>query len=288
MRAPAVAGMFYPGDKLLLKEMIGDCYMHELGPGSLPRLRKKPEAKRSIKGCVLPHAGYPYSGPVAAHVFHRLAADGLPELFVVIGPNHRGRGRSLAVTTDDFRMPLGTVKNASEVTLRLVGGNIKRDADAHSMEHSLEVQLPFIQHLDTSVPVVPVCMGDQSYEAAREVGEAVYEATKGMDIVILASTDFTHCGANYGIPVPPGISAGDYARKCDGPALKKVKEMDPEGLIGTVKSMGISMCGYGPVAAMLTAVKLMGGNQAKLLKYATSYDISPSDSAVGYGGFVIR
>ncbi len=288
MRKPAVAGMFYPGDKLLLKEMIKECYLHELGPGRLPKVSGPKDAKRSIKGAVAPHAGFTFSGPVAAHVFDRIARDGLPELFVIIGPNHRGRGKPLAVTTDDMKMPMGTVRNAVEVSEAIVGGNISRDSEAHASEHSLEVQVPFIQHLGPDIPISLVCMRDQSFAAAREVGEAVHRALQGRDAVVLASTDFTHCGFNYGVPVPPGMSAGEYARKADGPALKKIKEMDPEGLVDTVRSRGISMCGSGPVAAMLVAAGLMGATGASLLKYATSYDIQPSDSAVGYGGWIVR
>jgi AmmeMemoRadiSam system protein B len=288
MRKPAVAGMFYPGDKLLLKEMIKDCYLHELGPGRMPRVTPAGDAKRTIKGAIVPHAGYTYSGPVAAHVFDSIARDGLPELFVVIGPNHRGRGKRLAVTTDDFSMPMGKVRNATDVSERLVVGNISRDSEAHAAEHSLEVQIPFIQHLDPDLPISMVCMRDQSFAAAKEVGEAVHRACQGRDAIILASTDFTHCGSNYGLPVPAGLTAGDYARKQDGAALKKIKEMDPEGLVTIVKENDISMCGSGPVAAMLVAAKLMGATGAKLLKYSTSYDIQPSDSAVGYGGWVIR
>jgi AmmeMemoRadiSam system protein B len=279
--------MFYPGDKMLLREMVTDCYKHELGPGRLPKLAKPGEGARSIRGAVLPHAGFVYSGPVAAHVFSALARDGFPEAFVILGPNHRGRGRPLAVTADDFRMPMGVVKNAKDISEALVGGNIARDSGAHAPEHSLEVQLPFIQHLDPDVPVSFLTMADQSWEAAQEVGEAVYDATKGKDVVVLASTDFTHCGFNYGIPIPAGMSAGQFAKKNDAPAIEKVKEMDPEGLIKTVRSRGISMCGSGPVAAMLVYASRKGAKEAKLLKYSTSYDISPGDSAVGYGAFVV-
>jgi AmmeMemoRadiSam system protein B len=287
MREPAVAGMFYRRGRDILREQVARCFTHPLGPGKVPAVAKA--GARRIKGAVFPHAGYEYSGPVAAHSAAALARDGLPPSFVIIGPNHHGLGSAIAVGTEAFQTPLGNVEIDRELAGKIIGGGIEEDAVAHMEEHSIEVQLPFLQYFGTGFKFVPICMGDQEIGAALLLGEMIASAAKGRDVVIVASTDFTHAGANYGHPAPRGMSAGDYARREDQKAIERILAMDPRGLVETVKKDRITMCGYGCVAAMLVATQMLGANKATLLKYATSADVSGDDDlAVGYGAFIIE
>jgi AmmeMemoRadiSam system protein B len=287
MREPAVAGMFYRRGKDVLREQVQECFTHRLGPGRVPRLASP--GPRRIKGVIFPHAGYEYSGPIAAHSAAALAGDGFPPVFVIIGPNHRGWGSDIAVGTEAFSTPLGKVDIDLALARRVIGDGIEEDPVAHAEEHSIEVQLPFLQFFGTDFRFVPVCMGDQERDAAAALGERIARAVEGRDTVIIASTDFTHAGSGYGHPPPKGMTAGDFARRDDQKAIDRILAMDPMGLIDTVKKNRITMCGYGCVAAMLTAALRLGATNARLLKYATSADVSgDEDMAVGYGAFVIE
>ncbi|MGQ9583210.1 MAG: AmmeMemoRadiSam system protein B [Thermoplasmatota archaeon] len=286
MREPAVAGMFYRRGRELLTEQVRSCFTHRLGPGRVPVLAAP--GPRRIKGAVFPHAGYEYSGPVAAHSASALAEDGFPESFLIIGPNHRGWGEDLAVGTEAFSMPMGRVAVDAPLARALIGGEVVEDLAAHMEEHSIEVQLPFLQFFKQDIRFVPVCMGRQDWGAARLLGERAARARAGRDVVVIASTDFTHCGPGYMHPPPRGTSAGEFAAREDRKAIERILALDPEGLIETVKRGNITMCGYGCVAAMLVAAKEMGAREARLLKYATSADVSgDEDTAVGYGAIIV-
>lgn len=287
MREPAVAGTFYRRGRDMLREQVAGCFTRPLGPGKVPPAAR-PGARR-IKGAVFPHAGYEYSGPVAAHSAAALAADGFPKTFVIIGPNHHGLGSAIAVGTEAFQTPLGNVDIDRELAKKIIGGGIEEDAVAHMEEHSIEVQLPFLQFFGAPFKFVPVCMGDQDIGAAVLLGERIASAAKGQDAVVVASTDFTHAGENYGHPPPRGMSAGDYARREDQKAIDRILAMDPAGLVETVRKNHITMCGFGCVAAMLVATQKLGAKKAALLKYATSSDVSGDDDlAVGYGSFIVE
>lgn len=240
------------------------------GPGRLPTPRE--EGKRRIKGLVAPHAGYVYSGPVAAHAYLTLADSGLPSTFVILGPNHTGHGSGVAITTETFRTPLGDVPVNDQIAKKLVGGIIDNDPAAHRYEHSIEVQLPFLQYIRSEIDFVPICMSFQDYETAVEVGRAIAQATEGIDNVIIASTDLSHY-------VPPARAAQQ-----DRKVIDLVVEGDAKKLVQTVCDQNISMCGYGPVAAMLEATHGRG----RLLKYATSGDVEPMAEVVGYAAMVVE
>jgi len=279
--------MFYRRGKDMLREQVHDCFTHRLGPGKIPTLTSP--GARKIKGAVFPHAGYEYSGMVAAHSAAALAADGFPPVFVVIGPNHRGWGSPVAVGTEAFSMPLGKVEVDARLARAIVGEGIEEDTVAHSEEHSVEVQLPFLQYFSSAFKFVPICMGDQDAKTAAIVGKRIAAALRGTDAVVIASTDFTHCGEGYGHPPPRGMTAGEFAARQDQKAIRKILDMDPEGLVETVRKERITMCGYGCVAAMLHAAKSMGATGARLLKYSTSADVSGDDDmAVGYGSMVVQ
>lgn len=285
MRYPAVAGAFYEGSAERLRRQIESCYTGRLGPGQLPVPRDGP---RSLVGLVVPHAGYVYSGPVAAFSYSALAEDGLRASYVVLGPNHSGMGAPLATTRADWETPLGTVPIDSELMRAIAQPPIEDDAGAHRHEHSIEVQLPFLQHLEPAVRFVPVCMAFQEYELAAEVGELVAEAVRPGKSLALASSDFTHVGAQYGRLPPRGTKASEYAHSQDGKAIERILAIDPKGFADCVTRNDITMCGYGPVTAVLTAARKLGATRAKLLRYGTSSDASGDhDTAVGYGAIAI-
>jgi AmmeMemoRadiSam system protein B len=270
MRHPAVAGQFYEGDDRSLRKQIDACYMGPLGPGKLPEVKKGP---RKILGGVSPHAGYMFSGMVASHLYGLIAEDGFAKTFVILGPNHTGRGSGMAVTTEDFETPFGVAKVDSELAKELKKDLMDEDPEAHYFEHSIEVQIPFLQHISKDFKFVPICMGFQDYEAALSVGNTIKDALKGRDAIVIASTDLSH----YVTPAT--------AKMKDGKALKAIEGMDPKGLYDTVREENISMCGYGPVMSTMIACK---GGKAKVLKYATSGDVRPMRDVVGYASVVIE
>ena len=285
MRYPAVAGGFYERSRDALVRQIKECYTHPLGPGRVPEVRK---GERRLVGLVVPHAGYMYSGPVAAHSYAALAADGWPRSFVILGPNHHGQGAPLALTKHDWQTPLGSATVDVDLHAALSKPPLEEDILAHRDEHSIEVQLPFLQCLSEAVSFVPICMAFQEYEVAAEVGELVADAVKGRDAVLIASSDFTHVGPQY-VQLPPrGMSAPDFAKEQDSKAIEMILALDAKRFAAKVAQAEISMCGYGPVAAMLTAAKRLGADRVKLLKYATSSDVSrDSRMAVGYGAIAV-
>ncbi len=273
MRKPAVAGTFYAGSAAGLQRQIEDCFRHPLGPGALPSGGRS--AGRHTLGLVSPHAGYQYSGPVAAHGFARLAAEKMPETVVIVGPNHRGLGAEVAVGRQGtWQTPLGAVDVDLEAGEAVVAGGrwARWDDLAHGMEHSLEVQLPFLQYIyGSAFKILPVAMLRQDLETALGLGQALAAALKEKAGLIIASSDFSH--------YEPQASA---ARK-DRLAIEAILKLDPAAVEATVTSQNISMCGPGPVMAMMAAVKEMGARKASLLRYATSGDITGDYSeVVGY------
>jgi AmmeMemoRadiSam system protein B len=285
MRYPAVAGAFYEGTRESLLRQIERCYTSPLGPGSLP---KGDRGARRLVGLVCPHAGYQYSGPFAAHSYAALARDGLRPSYVVLGPNHYGTGAPLATTHHDWETPLGTMPIDPDLLKSLTVPPIEDDVAAHRHEHSIEVQLPFLQHLSAEARFVPVCMTFQEYELASEVGDLVAQAVKDRDGLVIASSDFSHVGMNYNQMPPHGKNAPAYAKDQDAKALERILALDPKGLQDRVARDDISMCGYGPVTAMLVAAKKLGAREAKLLKYGSSSDVSGDrDMAVGYGAIAV-
>ena len=273
-RKPAVSGMFYAGTARELKEQIEWCYKHELGPGAVPRVNSR--GLREIVAIVVPHAGYYYSGPVAAHAYNELADDGVPDTAVILGPNHTGYGHPVSVWVGAvWNTPFGEVEINEALARRLLGGVIEADETAHMHEHSIEVQLPWLQHLYESVRIVPIAMLAQDIETARAVGKAI--SRSGDNLIIMASSDFTH------------YEPHNIAMERDGSVIEAIVNLDEEELYERCQRLNCTMCGYGPVASVIVAAKEMGAKRASLLKYATSGDTSGDFSqVVGYGSIVIK
>ena len=285
MRSPAVAGAFYERSREALLRQIRECYTHPLGPGRVPQVQR---AERRIVGLVVPHAGYAYSGPIAAHSYAALAADGWPSSFVILGPNHHGAGAPLAITNHEWQTPLGSVAADEDLYHRLSKPPLEDDIRAHRDEHSIEVQLPFLQVGLGDVAVLPLVVGVVPPDAVVRVLDHVWEDPA---TVVVLSTDlshFTHVGAQYNQLPTRGLTAPAFAKDQDAKAIEKILALDAQAFAGKVTQAEISMCGYGPVTAMLTAAKQLGAKGATLLKYGTSSDVShDAHMAVGYGAIAV-
>ncbi len=276
MREPAVAGMFYPASKKGLEREIADCFRRGPGP-----LGKGDSGGKRVLGLVSPHAGYTYSGPTAAFGFAELKRGGTPDTVIILGPNHHGWGEPIAVSAQDWKMPMGIIQCDKELAWDL---GLGINESAHQQEHSIEVQVPFLQYLDPEVKMVGIEMLDQSLDTSLNVGKTIARTIQSSDRTasVIASSDMTHCGRNYGLPIPEGMNAGEYARSIDIPVIEKLLKWDLEGAFRTRRELGVTACGMGPIAAMITAVKELGGSENRLLSYTTSYDVQASHSAVGY------
>jgi AmmeMemoRadiSam system protein B len=265
IRQPAVAGRFYPRDP---KALLADVQSY-LSPRQSPT---------TAIGCVVPHAGYMYSGHVAGAVFARLD---LPSRCILMCPNHTGMGHPLAVTSNGaWQTPLGKLNVDSELAsdLQHQFGALKEDSEAHRTEHAAEVELPFLQVLKPSITFVPIALGTGRYENLESLGNAIAEviSRKREGILILASSDMNH------------YENDQITRIKDHKAIDQILDLNPRGLYDVVTSEEISMCGFGPTVAMLTAARSLGATKAELVKYATSGDISSDrNRVVGYAGIIV-
>lgn len=270
--------MFYGDNASSLKGQIEDCFRHNLGPRALPKVADR--KMRDTVGLISPHAGYMYSGPVAAHGYYSLALDGKPDVVVIMGPNHTGAGSGLAIMKEGaWRTPLGEVEIDIDVADAIMKGSSIIDADetAHMREHSIEVQLPWLQYLfgSTGFRFVPICFLMQDLESSREVGVAVAQALKARTGLVIASTDMTH------------YESQKVAERKDKAVIEAALKLDEKALYSTVEGSQVSMCGYGPVVAALVAAKELGAKDSKLLCYKTSGDVTGDYSTVvGYASLV--
>jgi AmmeMemoRadiSam system protein B len=265
--------MFYEGNAASLKVQIEDCFKHNLGPKTLPKVSQG--RLKNIVGLICPHAGFMYSGPVAAHGYYRLALEGKPEVVVIFGPNHTGMGSGLSIMLEGvWRTPLGEVEVDTAVANDILSKASIIDVDeaAHMREHSIEVQLPWLQYLyGSGFRFVPVCFLMQDLESSREVGVAVAKALKGKNGLVIASTDMTH------------YEPQKVAERKDKSVIEAALKLDEKSLFSSVEGYQVSMCGYGPATAAIVAAKELGARKGELLCYKTSGDIIGDFSAVvGY------
>lgn len=266
IRHPAVADRFYPGDPDALARTVHDLF------GVAPA-----REKRQALAVVSPHAGYVYSGAVAAET---LATVNIPDTVIILGPNHHGQGRPIALSKATWQMPGGEVPVATTLADLLLQqqGPIEEDELAHHFEHSLEVQVPLLQALSPALHIVPLVLSHISYplcqEVAQQLARGITAYTK--NVLIVASSDMSH------------YVSRQVATNKDNLALAKVTDMDPEGLYTTVTEQQISMCGFIPVTIALLTAKLLGGSTAEIIRYTDSGEVSgDTDQVVGYAGVVI-
>ncbi|MBD3389976.1 AmmeMemoRadiSam system protein B [Candidatus Micrarchaeota archaeon] len=252
MRSPAVAGMFYPGNKEDIEELVGKCFSEA---------EKKVDPVSAYSG-ISPHAGYPYSGVSAAATFLSIKEIRETETVVIAGPNHTGAGELVALSTENWELPTGVVENDREFGEKMLekADFLKPDETAHGAEHSIEVQLPFLQHLNPGAKLVPVCMRGQGLEEARDVADAVVGAEKeiGRKTVFIASSDFSHY-------VP-----AEQAEKEDHLAMEYILGLDTEGFQEENRKKGWSICGYGAISAAMLYAKAKGSKKGLELMYTNS------------------
>ena len=267
IRTPAVADRFYPGDPGILTRNI-----QELTPVSTT-----PTTPQKAYAVVSPHAGYMYSGAVAAET---IASVHIPETVIILGPNHHGQGAPIALSTIPWQMPMGQVPIDTAIAEALLDTSsvITVDETAHRFEHSLEVQVPFLQARQKNLSIVPLVISHISYPLCQEVGTALAKVIKGAgkEILIVASSDMTH------------YESRAAADKKDHYVLKKLADMNPATLYRAVLDYNISMCGIMPVTIALIAAMALGATKIKLVRYTDSGAISGDTSqVVGYAGVII-
>jgi len=270
IRPPAVAGRFYTADARELARQIKDFC------AELPANGKE---KIAAHGCVVPHAGYMYSGAIAGAVY---SAMQIPAKCILIGPRHFPRGEAMAILTEgSWQTPFGEAQIDSALATALAEACplLREDAIAHEREHSLEVQLPFLQRLAGDVRFVPVLLGTDRYADLEKLGNAIAQvvAAETELVLLIASSDMNHYENDV------------VTRTKDKLAIEKILALDARGLYDTVRAEGITMCGYAATVAMLVALKKLGAQEAKLIRYATSGDVTGDrEEVVGYAGIILR
>ena len=265
-RPPAVAGQFYYGTAARLK-------------GQVEQYISGDAVKEKVIGVLSPHAGLIYSGAVAGAVYSSIR---FPETFILLGPNHTGLGASLALmAVGEWEIPTGILSIDEELAGAIAGElpAMSRDTQAHAFEHSIEVQLPFITYFSGSARIVPIAVKNASLQDCKTIGEGIARAVmhSGREAVIVASSDMSH------------YISDTLARTLDNLALHEVLALNPEGLYAAVVRENISMCGFIPATIMLYAAKALGALEARLVKYATSGEVSGDyEHVVGYAGVVVK
>lgn len=266
VRNPIAAGRFYPGTASALHAEI-------------QRLVAKDTPKQEVIGVISPHAGYPYSGLVAAATLSRVV---FRDTFIILGPNHTGRGAPFSIMTEGaWRTPLGEVPIDTETARALLRNSdiLEEDAEAHRYEHSIEVLLPFLQYFKEDVRFVPVALFPAEKEIYKAIGKSIAAAVRERNnaAIIMASSDMTH------------YEPHDRAKKKDTQAIEAILKLDEDMLIDRIEAHHITMCGYAPTACLIAAAKELGATKAELVRYQTSGDATGDyESVVGYAGVIIR
>jgi MEMO1 family protein len=266
LRLPAVAGQFYPGNPKELSALIARFTN-----------REKSKHKKKVRACLVPHAGYVYSGAVAGAVFGSIV---VPKKILLLGVRHYPRGEALAILSEGaWRTPLGDAPIDAPLAakLRKECPLLREDEVAHSREHSLEVELPFLQQLNREFVFVPIAVGTLRFEDLAATGEGLgrvlRESTE--EILVVTSSDMNH------------YEDDRTTKEKDQKAIERLLHLDPRGLYDVCRTERISMCGLGPAITMLTAMNALGVRSAELIAHATSGDITGErDAVVGYAGMV--
>ena len=272
-RLPALAGTFYPDTEGALRTQIQQSFLHRLGPRAMPAI---PQTRnQNLLGLIVPHAGYKYSGPVAAHSYYKLASAGILESIIILGPNHTGLGSGVSTMTEgEWSTPLGDVPVDADLAREIADSSdlVDVEDEAHRNEHSIEVQLPFLQFIyPRRFKFVPICMMLQDLKTSIEIGEAIAKAAEKHGAAVLASSDWTH------------YEPQEEAQSKDKQAIGAALQLNEKQFQEIIEERPVSACGYGPVTAMIHAAKLRGVRSGNLLSYQTSGDVTgDKSSVVGY------
>jgi hypothetical protein len=281
IRKPAVAGAFYPNNPEILAKTIENCFLDDFGVGEIPTMGKFDGTDYPIN-IMVPHAGYQYSGAVASHGYSKLVQNGFPEVFIILSPNHTGFGSEISVFNEgEWITPLGSVEVDSEFADALISKSSIATADfsAHIREHSIEVQLPFLQYFSNDFKIVPVTMGSQNFTASSNLAKAIFDAAGELNrsYSVIASTDLSH------------FNNQEKANKVDGFVLEDISEMNEFKLFEEVIQYNITMCGYGPVMTAILVSKMSGKKDCEILEYKTSGDVTGDlTSVVGYASGIFK
>ncbi|WP_407411398.1 AmmeMemoRadiSam system protein B [Methanobrevibacter sp.] len=281
LRQPAVAGAFYPDDPESLKKLIEECFLGDFGVGEIPKLNTFEGIDYPIN-IMVPHAGYQYSGAIASHGYCNLVQNGFPEVFIILSPNHTGYGSEVSVFNEgEWKTPLGNVKVDDEFANEIISQSDIATADftAHLYEHSIEVQLPFLQYFSSDFSIVPITMGSQSFSASSDLAKAIFEAAKKLkkSYAVIASTDLSH------------FNNQEKANTVDGFVLEDIEEMNEFKLFEEVIQYNITMCGYGPVMTAISLSKMTDKTDCEILAYGTSGDVTGDlSSVVGYASGIFK
>ncbi|AMD17835.1 hypothetical protein TL18_07265 [Methanobrevibacter sp. YE315] len=281
LRKPAVAGLFYPEDASNLKRLIESCFLDESGVGFIPELNSF-DGKDYPINVMVPHAGYQYSGAIASHGYCKIVQNGFPEVFIILSPNHTGLGSEVSVFNEgEWITPLGNVEVDKEFADEIISSSDFASADfsAHIREHSIEVQLPFLQYFSSDFKIVPITMGSQSFLASNDLAKSIFEAGNklGKSYAVIASTDLSH------------FNNQEKANKVDGFVLEDIEEMNEFKLFEEVIQYNITMCGYGPVMTTIVISKMADKNESEILAYQTSGDVTGDfSSVVGYASGIFK
>ena len=274
VRTPAVSGTFYPDDEKELKSLINDCFTHPIGPGKIPPTG----SDQKIYGVICPHAGFVYSGPIACHSFYSISSS-VSKLAIITGPNHYGIGQSVASMIDvSWKTPLGLMEVDSESALELRNGLdiLELDSFSHSKEHSIEVQVPMLQEtFSHEMKILPVSLINQKQQTATKVGSAIAKIAQKKDALLIGSSDFTHYEEN------------EFAHRQDLALIDPILKLDVDEFYKILYERKVTACGFGAIASTMIACKELGATEGKLLKYATSGDVSgDKSSVVGYASII--
>ncbi|MCI4335113.1 MAG: AmmeMemoRadiSam system protein B [Thermoplasmata archaeon] len=273
VRPPAVAGQFYPSDPVELTQLLERCFVERRGPGERPPPRRS--AERHIRAVIVPHAGWVYSGAIAAHAYAALAADRPATSVLLLGVNHRGRGAPAALSSRDWASPIGAIPTDRDLLTALTRSPLEVDDAAHATEHSLEVQMPWLDYVLPHPRMVALSVSYGSLAFLTDVGAAVRKGIRGRDVLLLASTDFSHY-------VP-----AEEAQRKDRLALAAIRTRRPEELYETVRAHEISMCGVAPTTVLLGALEAES-LEVRELRWGHSGEVEPMPDVVGYASLLLE
>ena len=266
IRNPVVAGQFYPASASQLRAMIEGMVDEKV-------------EKEDVIGLISPHAGYPYSGPVAGATISRVK---FKDTFIIMGPSHTGMGKPFSIMTEGtWRTPLGDVEIDSELSKQILAGSeyLEEDSLAHLNEHAIEVQLPFLQYFKPDIKIVPIVLAYAGIDTYREIGKVIAGAIKvsGKEVILIASGDMTH------------YEPQESAQRKDTRGIEAILDLDEDELLKRVQELNISMCASAPAATLISAAKELGATSAELVRYQTSGDTTGDySSVVGYAGIIIK
>ncbi len=266
-RAPAVAGQFYAADGAALAHQVERCFTDARGPGALPSRHRRDH--RGLVAGIVPHAGLPYSGAIAAHLYARVAAERPPRAVVVLGVDHQGAGPGPTLSARPWRTPLGPTAVDNRLVQQLAGIPIPVDESAQAHEHSIEVQLPFLEYVLPRPAFVPLQIPFASFAELESLGHGIAERLRGEDVLLLASTDFSHY-------VAPAV-----AERMDRLAIDAILAGDARALYRVVAEERISMCGIAPTTVLLAALEGRPLTRT-LLRWGHSGEVEPMAEVVGY------